>query len=468
MLGSAGIQRIHDTTLRVLDEVGIVIKHDKALDVLAQAGARVDRQCQRVRLSPSLIENALKQAPREFILRGLTPDKDIRLSADGPTHTRPASGPNFILDGTSRRRRKVTRADVERWVYLADILPNIDVVSGIHPQDVPQATCDVYVLAVLLQCSSKPIMMSGYAGQEVRWWAELLKAVPNQAGPRVMVLSSVNTPLVFSHVQCDLALECAKHGIPINVSSAGLVGAATPITLAGSLVQMNAEILAAITLIETAYPETPVVYSAYPAIFDVQHAMASYGGAEYGLLIGACIEIGRHYGLPTASLGMGTDAMVCDQQSGIERVLAGYLSFMMGTSIAGGAGALGQHGLASLEQMVIDDDIFGALRRQKEGIRVTADTLAFDVIARVGPENHYLDDEHTLAHMRSEYCRLSLPNRLDYLAWEHKGAKDINEKATARVSRLLSDPHRSPKLEPVVVKEMETIVSAASRELEVT
>jgi trimethylamine--corrinoid protein Co-methyltransferase len=412
-----------------------------------------------------MIEKALRHAPPEFTLVGLTPDKNVHLSMDGRTFARPVTGPNFILDAGSRQRRKVTRDDVERWVQLGEALPNIDVVSGLHPQDMPQAACDVYVLATLLKFSGKPIMMSGYAGQEVRWWADLLEALPNQARPRAMVLSSVNAPLVFSNAQCDLALECAKYGIPINVSSAGLVGAGSPVTLAGSLVQMNAEILAAITLIQIAYPGTPVVYSGYPSIFDLQHGMVSCGGAEYGLLVGACIELGRYYQLPTASLGMGTDAMACDQQAGIERVSACYLSFLLKASIAGGAGVLGQHGLASLEQLIIDDDVFASLRRQMAGITIDPGTLAFEVIARVGPESHYLDDEHTLAYMRSEYRRSSLANRLDFLAWEQEGSKELPEKAADRVRYLLDRP-RAPKLEPAVVKEMEKIVRGANRELE--
>jgi len=464
VLGDHALRQIQETTWRVLDEVGIVIQHPGALEVLAQAGARVDASRQLVRLPRELVIGALQRAPAEFVMQGLQPDRTIRLSVDGPAYTRPVTGPNFILDGATHRRRKVTLADLDRWMRLEQLLPNIDVAAGIHPQDVPQASCDVHVLAKLLQHTDKPLMLSGYAGREVRWWAELLRVVSDGARPRAMVLSSVNSPLVYSFVQCDLALESARHGIAVNISSPGLTGGSSPATLAGSIAQMNAEMLAAIALIEIAYPGTPVLYSGYPIIFDLQWGLATFGVPEYGLMAAALSELGHSYRLPTASIGLATDAAVCDQQAGIEKFLAAFLAFQVRPAIVGGAGTLSKHGLASLEQLVIDDDIFGSIRRQLRGIQVTPETLALDVIARVGPQQTFLDDERTLTYMRSEYYRSSLANRRDASVWEQRGAKDIWQRAAEQVEHWLAKP-APPRLAPEAVRELDRIVQAAERDL---
>jgi trimethylamine--corrinoid protein Co-methyltransferase len=464
VLSEDAVRQIRETTWRVLDEVGIVVQHPAALDTLAGAGARVDIGRQLVRFPPDLVLKALRHAPGEVVMHGSDPDRTIRLSVDGPTYTRPVTGPNFILDFTTHRRRKVTLEDLDRWIRLEDRLPNMDVASGIHPQDVPQPSCDVRVLARLLQHTDKPLMLSGYAGKEVRWWAELLQVVPNQMGRRAMVLSSVNSPLMYSYVQCDLALESARHGIVVNISSPGLTGGSSPATLAGSIAQINAETLAAIALIQIAYPGTPVVYSGYPIIFDLQWGMSTFGVPEYGLMAAALSQVGHSYNLPTANIGLATDSAVPDQQAGIEKFLAVFLAFQVRAAIVGGAGTLSKHGLACLEQLAIDDDIFGAVRRQMGGIGVTQETLARDVIARVGPQQSFLDDEHTLTFMRSEYYRSPLANRRDAGVWEEEGAKDLWQRAGERVDRLLAAPPQ-PRLAPEVLREMERITRAADREL---
>jgi trimethylamine--corrinoid protein Co-methyltransferase len=465
ILSDSDIHKIHNASLRVLDQVGIVIQHHEALEMLADKGAAVDFKRNLAKLPPSMIEKALNGTSSEFVHAGLYPEKNITMAVDGPTHTRPISGVNRIIDPGASSDREVVMDDVVSWIRLTDRLSNLDVATALHPRDVPQLNADVHVLAKLLQYTDKPIMMSAYTGQVVRWWAEMLKLLPAQGHPRIVTLSSVNAPLNYDHHQCDLALECARHGFPVITSSPGLSGAQSPVTLAGTLVQMNAEMLAAITLIQTAYPGTPVIFPGYPAVFDLRWASASYGCAEEGLLVGALLQLGQHHGLPTASLGPVTDAIVCDQQAGYEKALSVYLSFLRHTSIAGAAGSLDHAGLSSLEQLVIDDDLFGYVRRQLRGVEVDEDTLAYEVIARVGPQNHYMEDDHTFAYMRSEYYRSPIANRVDSRAWKSHGAKDLWQVAAERVKTLLAAPEE-PKIDEDIINEIAHIVEASNEALE--
>jgi trimethylamine--corrinoid protein Co-methyltransferase len=463
ILGEKGVRKIHETSLKVLEEVGIVIKHEHALEIFNQAGAKINWSQQRVKIPPKIIETAIKCAPAQFVHEGANPENNVTYSVIGKCITRPISGVNLILDLKTTKPRKVNVKDVENWIQLTDQLSNIDVVASIHPQDVPQSNCDVHVLAKMLQYTDKPIMMSAYSGKNIKWWKELLAFLPKQNPNRLICLSSVNSPLNYDQTQCDLALACAENDIALILSAPGLAGAQSPVTLAGSLVQINAEILAAITLVQIAKPGLPIIYPGYPAIFDLQRGEISFGSAEQGLLVNALIELGQSYGLPTSSVGTLTDSIICDQQAGIEKVMAIYLSFLKRTSMIGGAGSLGQAGISSFEQLLIDDDIFGAFRRQMRGITINDDTLALDVIARVGPEHNYLNDPHTFAFMRTEYYRSTIANRFSASAWERKGGNDIWNRAEEQVRILLEKP-KIPILEDAAVRELAHLVNAIDQD----
>jgi trimethylamine--corrinoid protein Co-methyltransferase len=249
------------------------------------------------------------------------------------------------------------------------------------------------------------------------------------------------------------------------VNSSAVTGATAPVTLAGTLVIMNAEILAGIVVSQLAKPGTNVIYCGHPVILDLRTSIASFEHTESGLLAAAIVDLGRSYGFPTASNGLTTDSHVCDQQAVAEKMITGYQAVLSGAALNGGAGSLASVGTASLEQLVIDDDIYERIFRMCEGISTGEDALAMDAIAAVGPAGHFLEDPHTVKHMRHEFRRSKLANRLNSDVWVQQGGRDVLALAVERVSGILKSASES-SLEPQLVAELAGIATAAERESE--
>jgi trimethylamine--corrinoid protein Co-methyltransferase len=436
------VAQIHELSLRVLSQTGIEIHYPAARQLLQDHGAVVDEGRQLVRIPASLVEGSLKSAPRQVTLYGLSdPRKDCRLYLDGPQYARTTTGLNWILDTRATHRRPVTEADAVNWTRVIHAMPNIHIAGSLNDQEEAAKAEEVRCLARMLHYTDKPLMFSAFSGEGMRWLWRLTEVVQPQGRlPRLMVLSSVNSPLVYGWGQCEAAMASAELGVPVCVNSSAVAGATAPVTLAGNVVQMNAEMLAALTILQLHRPGAPVVYAAHPMAMDMKTGMASISMGEVGLMSAACIEIGRAYGLPTASNGICTDACTPDPMATLEKWANGYLPFMAGANVNGGAGSLACVSTVSLEQVAIDNDVYGHFFRQVRGLNVDDESLAAGLIAEVGPGNSYIMEDHTRAHFRSEYYFSPLANRLNAPAWEAAGAHDTLERATGAVRDILAAP----------------------------
>jgi len=442
VLQPADIERIHELSLKVLEETGVILHYPPARELLAKQGAPVDEARQLVRFPRRLVEEALESAPRQVtVYSQANPRKDYRLELDGGRYGRTTTGLNWILDYGTPQRRAVTEADVINWTRVIHALPNIHFAGSLNDQEEAAKSEEVRCLARMLHYTDKPFMFSAFSGEGMRWLWRLTEVVrSDQRQPRLMVLSSVNSPLIYGWGQCEAAMVSAEVGIPVCFNSSAVAGVTAPVTLAGNVVQMNAEMLAALTIIQTHRPGALVVYAAHPMAMDMRNGYASISMGEVGLMSAACVDIGRYYGLPTSSNGVCTDACTPDPMATLEKWANGYLPLMAGANVNGGAGSLACVGTVSLEQLVIDDDVYGHFFRHTRGIEVNEDTLAADVIARVGPGNAYIMEDHTLAHFQKEYYFSSLANRLNAPTWEAAGARDAVERAADVVRQILAAP----------------------------
>jgi len=466
VLQTGEIERIDDLSLDILAETGIIVHYPPARDLLRRHGADVDHTRQLVRIPRMLVGQALATAPRSFTLYSQTnSNRDCLLGFGGGYYARPASGLPWIVDARAKGRRPVTSSDSINWSRLAHALPNIHVVSAAYDQEGSPKAMELRSVATMLRYTDKPLMVSAVNGEGMRWIQRLVDVVqPPDRQPRVMVLSSVNSPLIYGYGQCEAAMVSAELGIPVAVNSSAVAGASAPVTLAGDLALMNAEMLAALTIIQLHAPGAPVIYAGHPVIMDMRTTIASFGFAEIGLLAAACIDIGRYYGLPTGSDGLTTDSCLPDANAALEKWASGYLPFLAGASISGGAGALASQGAISLEQLVIDDDIFGRFFRQMHGIELNDETLASRLIQQVGPAGTYLAEDHTRIHCRSEYYYSPVANRLGAASWEAMGSPDAVDRAAARVQSVLAQPakwfvteEQSRELERVLARAEEAL-----------
>jgi trimethylamine--corrinoid protein Co-methyltransferase len=466
VLQQAEIERIHELSLKVLEETGVILHFPPARELLLEHGASADEACQLVRIPRRLVERALEAAPRQVTVYSQDHEqKDCPLVLDGRRYARTTTGLNWILDYRATRRRPVTEGDVINWTRVIHALPNIHLAGSLNDQEEAAKSEEVRCLARMLHHTDKPFMFSAFSGQGMRWLWRLAEVVQSDdRQPRLMVLSSVNSPLMYGWGQCEAAMVSAEVGIPVCFNSSAVAGVTAPVTLAGGVVQINAEMLAALTIIQLHRPGASVVYAAHPMAMDMQTGMASISMAEVGLMSAACVDIGRFYGLPTASNGVCTDACTPDPMATLEKWANGYLPVMAGANVSGGAGSLACVGTVSLEQLVIDDDVYGHFFRHMRGIKVDEDTLAMDVIAKVGPGNAYIMEDHTLAHFRDEYYYSPLANRLNAPTWESAGAKDAVERAAEMVQDILAAPVE-PFLTDEQSREVKTLLALAEAAL---
>jgi trimethylamine--corrinoid protein Co-methyltransferase len=466
VLELAEIERIHQLSLKVLEETGIILHYPPARDLLQQHGAAQDQAHELVRIPGRLVEQALELAPRQVTVHSQNdPQKDCLLALNGGRYARTTTGLNWILDFRATKRRPVAEQDVVNWTRVIHALPNIHLAGSLYDQEAAAKSEEVRCLARMLHYTDKPLMFSAFSGEGMRWLRRLSEVTQtDDRQPRLMVLSSVNSPLIYGWGQCEAAMVSAEVGIPVLFNSSAVAGATAPVTLAGNVVQMNAEMLAALTIIQLHRPGASVVYAAHPMAMDMKTGMASISVGEVGLMSAACIQIGRHYGLPTASNGICTDACSPDPMATLEKWANGYLPAMAGANVNAGAGSLACVGTVSLEQLVIDDDLYGHVFRHMRGIRINEDTLAADVIARVGPGNAFVMDEHTLSHLRDEYYYSSLANRMNAPTWEAAGAVDVVQRAAEMVGDMLAAP-AEPILSDEQSREVKTLLAKAEETL---
>ena len=457
------IEAVRASSRAVLEEVGIVIEHPRALALLAEAGATVHSGSHHVAIAAPLVEQSLRTIPSEFVVTGQDPSRDVVIAHASVPRGRPVMSLDWIVDHGAKRRREVTRKDLAAWVRVVEAMPNLCLVTSVYPWDVPLEARDVWAAEAMLRLATKPLLMAPFSGNTVKWLARMLNALPDQRAPKAIIFSSCNSPLIYSHGQMDALLAAVDHGLAVMVNSSAVTGATAPITLAGTLVIMNAEILAGMVVAQLAKPGAKVIYAGHPVVLDMHTSIASMGYTEIGLLAAALVDLGRSYGIPTASNGLTTDAHTCDEQAAVEKLITGYSAALSGATLNGGAGSLAAVGTASLEQLVIDDDIYARILRMCGGIDVNPGTLALDAIKAVGPHHDFLAEPHTLEYLRREFSFSKLPQRLNAEAWIDWGAKDSPELAAERVKAILKEPSE-PHLDAKVLAELSHIVALAEEE----
>lgn len=467
-LAQSEIEKIHYASLKILEEEGaLVLEHD-FLKFLANAGAIVDHDKKRARLPSALVNECMRKAPKQVTFYARDPKHNVWFDG-GRIYAHPTGGTVNVLDLESGKARSATLKDVEDLVRLVDALPNIHTqVMIASPSDVPERLRDVYAVAALFRNTVKNFDASPYSDEGFGFMIEMLRAVQGEDEMRkrpIMTASfSPTSPLQFSVEVTKIAARAAKHNLPVAVLPCPVAGATSPVTLAGTLVQQNAEMLAGITIVQLLNPGNPVQYSPRCIPLDMRTGQACYG-IEATMMNVGCVQLAKYYNLPCDVYGLDTDSKMLDEQAGIERAMAGLLPALAGADSLSGAGCLESGITTSFEQLVIDDEIYAMIFRAARGIGVNEETLAVDVIAKVLRESsNFLEQKHTLNHFRTEHFMPALASREARARWEKTGSKSLAETAREKVKKILGAHHPLP-LEKDAEKEIEKILMTATKAL---
>jgi trimethylamine--corrinoid protein Co-methyltransferase len=444
------LEEIHAASLEVLERTGILVKNAKALELLRNEGCEIDSQV--VRMPSSLVEECLKKVVSTLELHTRDGDGHFQVGGDNVVYN-PGSSAVYFIDRDNWEIRRALSNDLLQLVRLVDALENIHAQStAIVPGDVPEKVGDLYRLYVILKNSNKPVVTGAFTKEGLLDMNRMLEIVVGGSenldrAPRAIFDACPSSPLMWSDVTCQNLIDCAELGLPAEIIPAPQMGATSPVSIIGTLIQSNAEILSGVVISQTVKSGSPIIYGGSPSAFDMRYCTARLGSIE--AIIAACTgaELGKRYGLPThAYLGL-SDSKVVDAQSGFESGLGIMIGAMAGINIISGPGMLASENCQSLEKMVIDNELCGMAYRLLEGAPDEDFDSIADVIAKVGPGGHFLGERHTREKLRREQfiptdvvCRLSLD------AWRKEGARDIVQRAKSSVDRLVKDhePKRLP------------------------
>ena len=455
-LSEKAIQDIHAGSIELLGEVGIRVANEKARKIFASHGARVTED-QRVIIPPHLVENAMRQVPEEFKLYGRQAQHDIHYRP-GCFYASTGGSAQYVLD-LEGQRRPATCKDLHDIISLVDELQYIDLISlPVYLNDVPKENVDVNRFYAGLKNSTKHIIGAVYttAGlAKVCKMAEIVGGQDWKAKPIIsIVLCPVISPLRLDEFATDILVEAAQQGIITYNFSMTQVGCTAPMTIAGTLLTLNAEVLAVTTLIQLINPGLPTLYCAVPGLTDMKSGQFITGGIEYALISAGAAQMAQFYHMPIWATAGRTDSKVPDAQAAYEHALTVPYVVQAGANhISCGTGFLDFVMTVSFEQYVIDNEIIGMAKRMQRGFEVNPETLALDVVKRVGPGGNFMAEEHTLRHMRSELFQPILSDRDGWERWSAAGSQDTRARARMLAGNYLKN-HEPKGLTPDQEKEI--------------
>jgi trimethylamine--corrinoid protein Co-methyltransferase len=443
VLTESEIGQIHEASLDILNEVGIQVNNEKALGIL-QANGAVVLEGSRVTFPRGLVERCMAQVPGEFTLHGRVPERDAHYKA-GSFITSTGGSAMYVLDLDTGSRRLSTCKDLHDIISLVDQLPDIDVISlPIYLNDLPKEDVDVNRFFAGLKCSTKHIIGAVYTVEgllKVARMAEIISGERWQERPILsVVLCPLISPLRLDESATEILVEATSRGIITHNFNMVQVGCTAPVTLAGTLTLMNAEVLAVTTLVQLIKPGQPTFYCSVPGLTDMATGMFVTGGIESALLNVGATQMARHYGMANWATAARTDAKVPDAQAGYEHALTvPYVCLSGASHVSCGAGFLDFVLSVSFEQYVINNEIIAMVRRMKRGMEVTGETIALDLIKEIGPGGNFLGELHTVKYMKREFYRPLLSDRQERDVWLKAGGKDAWQRANEIARRLIRD-----------------------------
>jgi len=473
VLSKTEVERIHAASMEILSEVGIKVNYKKARKVFREAGAEVDEETLAVKLPEKLVRWAVDQAPKQFSLYGIDPDFHLDI---GPDQAEPVFAglgtPTRIIDLNDRAVRMATKQDMIDHIILINACENIhNSQMDIWPDDILMTTIHSEAIWAWAHNSRKPYGMGCY-GYLPTW--DMMRMMAIAVGgkeelkkrPRFFAICSVVSPLQMDQAQAEGLLICAEYGQPVTCAPEAIAGTTAPVTLAGLVAQENAAILAHITLAQIFRPGTPVLYGTVSTTANMRYGTVTLGSPETGLITAASAQMARYYGLPIRSVGGSTDSKREDLQAGFERMGTLLPAVLAGVNLITCAGTLDGTMLESHALLLLDDEICGAALRLARGIEVTEESLALDLIKKVGYSSNYITAKETNKLYRKELFIPTTFSREPYETWEKEGSKLAIDHARERALDILTK-HQPREVDPAIEKELDAFRQmVATRDLQ--
>jgi trimethylamine--corrinoid protein Co-methyltransferase len=449
---------VHENSIKILTEIGFCVPDEKLCSRLAKSGFLVERETCMVRLTPELLETALKKLPEDVNLFNRSGAQMLALS--NGSKFMGAGTPVQVLDLEEGVRRNATHTDVCNFVTLQDALPTVDIVRPtVTATDLGEHS-DLVEIAELIRRTDKPIVHRTLSPERVEAAVELLATVRGgsealRVQPNFATLYCPISPGYFTAANIQCMLKWADYGVPITLLSMAMGGASAPVTLLGELVVINTDILAWMVVLQILFPGTKLLYGSVSSVLDMRTGILPLGAPERGMINRGAAIMGHFYGMPSMCGGLSSDAKQLDSQAGFEKALTAVPLLLEGASIIYGVGATDAGSAISYTQMILDAELIAGLRRMMEGISVHNLDDELELIKSNTPRGNFLKSKHTRANYERHW-QPEILSRDAYETWQEKG-ESIEDKCRRKATQLLQE-HKTEALPIKVEAEIERIV----------
>jgi trimethylamine--corrinoid protein Co-methyltransferase len=463
------VEKIHEASLRILEEIGMEFLDAEALSILKAAGVKVEAGSQRVRLDRGLVLESIAKTPREVTLHARNPEHNLTFGGDHVNFGSVASAPN--VSDMDRGRRPGNFQDYCDLLKLVQTYNIVQFTGGypVEPADRPPATrhLDAHLAAITLTDKLwHPYSLGRHRIADAIEMICIARGITKEQLKREPSLFSIvnsNSPLRLDGPMLQGLMEMARHGQPVVLTPFTLSGAMAPVTIAGALAQQNAEALAGITMIQLVAPGVPAMYGGFTSNVDMKSGAPAFGTPEYTRAAMAGGQLARRYGFPYRSSN-ACAANAVDAQAAYESEMSIWGAVMGGVNMMlHGAGWMEGGLVASFEKFILDVEMLQMMGEFLQPLEVTDATLGLDAMADVGPGGHFFGTAHTMARYETAFYSPILSDWRNYENWRLAGALTAEQRANAIWKQALAE-FQPPPLDPAITEALEAFVAKRKEE----
>ena len=450
------IYEIRQAAFDIVESVGFKCRHPQVKKMMKQAGAIIDGDI--IRIPKFIVQQALVTTPKGWTIYDRLGRRALELEGE-KSHFGTSTGSPNHRDVFTGEIRPTTIRDIEMGALVADALEHIDFVMPMGTaQDVPAETAELYEIPAMLANTVKPSVFLCYSGKGCEYVYEMAALVAGgmdklREKPFIIAYPEAIAPLHFPDEVVERLFIAADRFVPQLPGSTVQAGATGPVTMAGVVTQITAESLIHITIAQLRKPGCPVSMSGNVGILDMRTALMTMGAPENSLALIAQAEVAQSFNLPSWGLAGATDAKVLDAQAGIDATFSIFSQGLSKLNLIHDVGYMASGMACSLEQLVMGNDIIGMTKRFAEGIQVTKETLARQVIQDIGPTGHFLGHKHTMANFKKELSNPFVRNLESISGWQTSGKPTLEERVKEEIQKIL-DTHKPEPLSDKVLAEI--------------
>lgn len=469
MLSPDQLEELHQSSIRILKELGIKVLGENVRQLFARAGAIIDDE-DVVRIDESVVDAALKAVPHQFTLTPRNPAKTVVMGGNHLVFGLVAGPPN--VHDRINGRRSGNLADYQNFIRLAHHFNAVHMIGNqvTAPQELPANNrhLDTYFANLTLSdltfhCTA---IGRGRALDGIRMMA-ISRGISMEEmarNPGVITIISVNSPRLLDDAMGDGLIAMAERGQPVTITPFTLMGAMTPVSLPAALAQQNAEALFGVVLTQLVKPGAPVMYGAFTSNVDMRSGAPAFGTPENAKSNVIAGQLARRYRLPYRTSNANASNVV-DLQAAYETSMATWGAVLGGANLIYHAAGWLEGGLtASYEKLILDIEILQNMMEFLKPIEWNTDELGFDAIRDVAPGGHFFGSAHTLARYEKAFYQPILSDWRSYPNWELAGAKDATQRATDLWQQALAE-YEEPVMDPAIREELEAYVVKRREEI---